>query len=145
MTEVIAIITSTSQLPICRAWKYSMTGYCWTHWVFARTNSSWAASFIFNPNNPLKNSTCFPLCKRGIKGDFCISATSQSPLTPLLQRGEYLGIAQFTTNGQSGFNTSTATSAMCFAHRAQRPYLTPSHPDCTTSAFVSIHRQTSQP
>src|SRR5450759_5111276 len=42
-------------------------------------------------------------------------------------------------------NTSIATSAMCFAHRARRPYMMPSHPDCTTSAFVSIHRQTSQP
>src|SRR5450759_4662571 len=72
MIEVIAIITSTSRLPICRARKYSMTGYCWTHWVFARTNSSWAASLIFN--------------------------------------------------------TSIATSAMCFAHLARRPYLMPSQP-----------------
>jgi len=43
--------------------------------------------FGFIPNNPLANLTRLPLCKRGIEGDFCIRATSKSPLTPLFQRG----------------------------------------------------------
>ena len=40
-----------------------------------------------NPDNPLENSTCFPLCKRGIEGDFCIRATSESPSPPFSKGG----------------------------------------------------------
>jgi hypothetical protein len=46
MTEVIAIITSTPQLPVCRARKYSMAWYCRTHWVFARTKRRFINPFV---------------------------------------------------------------------------------------------------
>jgi hypothetical protein len=54
-------------------------------------------SFVtsFNPNSLLENSTCFPLCKRGIEGDLAVPelvATVKSPLAPLLQRGECLNL-----------------------------------------------------
>jgi hypothetical protein len=41
-----------------------------------------------NPIDQLKNSTNFPLYKRGIEGDLFIGAAIKSPLAPLLQRGE---------------------------------------------------------
>ena len=43
-----------------------------------------------NQNIPLKKFTTFPLCKRGIEGDFCFNAKCKSPLAPPLQRGECL-------------------------------------------------------
>lgn len=63
----------------------------------------WPVRFSFIPDNPLGNLTGFPLCKRGIEGDFCVPATLKSPLAPLLQRGECVVIARIRSNGLSGF------------------------------------------
>ncbi len=40
-----------------------------------------------NRDFPLENSTGFPLCKRGIEGDFCIRAVFKSPLPPFFKGG----------------------------------------------------------
>ena len=48
------------------------------------------------------NLTRFPLCKRGIEGDFGIREMFKSPLAPLLQREECFRITQITSDGLSG-------------------------------------------
>jgi len=50
--------------------------------------------FSFIPNNPLKNSNRFPLCKRGIEGDFYIRATIKSPPRPPFAKGGMLRYSQ---------------------------------------------------
>jgi hypothetical protein len=58
----------------------------------------------FNKNNPIGNAVHFPLCKRGIEGDFCTRMKFKSPLTPLLQRGGECSFAtQHGSNELFGF------------------------------------------
>ncbi len=45
------------------------------------------AAVSFSRDFPLGNLAGFPLCKRGIEGDFHVRVTFKSPLTPLFQRG----------------------------------------------------------
>jgi hypothetical protein len=49
------------------------------------------------PNSPLGNTNRFPLYERGIEGDFSISATSKSPLTPLSIKGGTAVVPQYLT------------------------------------------------
>jgi len=74
---------------------------------------------FFMPNSPscreLTHDRIFPLCKRGIEGDFCICAKLKSPLPPFFKGGNVPSSLELRLINYFGSCQLTARQQLCCA------------------------------